>query len=78
MIRASRELRVCVLAGGDSAERTISLASGQGVARALATAGYQVVCIDPRPPECPPTPRPAARSLAPHRAIANSGPPPGS
>jgi D-alanine-D-alanine ligase len=39
--------RVAVLVGGDSAERDISLASGQQVAVALALAGYEPVLIDP-------------------------------
>jgi D-alanine-D-alanine ligase len=49
MIRESRTLRVCVLAGGDSPERDISLASGRSVARSLVAAGHNVSCIDPRP-----------------------------
>ncbi len=39
--------RIALLAGGDSAEREISLASGQQVAIALALAGYEPVLIDP-------------------------------
>jgi D-alanine-D-alanine ligase len=39
--------RIAVLAGGDSAEREISLASGRSVAAALATAGYDVHVFDP-------------------------------
>jgi D-alanine-D-alanine ligase len=57
VIRSSRNLRVCVLAGGDSAERGISLASGRGVAAALAAAGCQVTCIDPQPIDCVSTAR---------------------
>jgi D-alanine-D-alanine ligase len=53
MIRTSRRLRICVLAGGDSAERLVSLASGRGVARALAAAGHRVTCIDPQPTDSP-------------------------
>ena len=49
MIRESRTLRICVLAGGDSPERTVSLASGRSVARSLASAGHTVSCIDPLP-----------------------------
>ena len=49
MIRESRALRICVLAGGDSPEREISLASGRSVARSLVVAGHNVSCIDPRP-----------------------------
>ena len=40
-------LRVCVLAGGQSTERAVSLASGRNVARALAELGHRVVPIDP-------------------------------
>jgi len=38
---------VAVLAGGDSAERTVSLASGRTAAAALRGAGYGVSCFDP-------------------------------
>ena len=44
---AATALRVVVLAGGDSAEREISLASGRNVARALAKARHNVAVIDP-------------------------------
>ena len=40
-------LRVVVLAGGDSAERFISLASGRAAAAALAAVGHEVASIDP-------------------------------
>jgi D-alanine-D-alanine ligase len=40
-------LRIAVLAGGQSAERAVSLASGQHVAESLARAGHWVVGIDP-------------------------------
>jgi D-alanine-D-alanine ligase len=40
-------LRIALLQGGDSAEREISLASGQQTALALALAGYEPVLIDP-------------------------------
>lgn len=40
-------LRVAVLAGGSSAEREISLASGRNVTRALRRAGHRVRMIDP-------------------------------
>ncbi len=40
-------LRVAVLAGGDSAERAVSLASGAGVVRALQQAGHAPEVIDP-------------------------------
>jgi D-alanine-D-alanine ligase len=45
--RFATRLRVCVLAGGQSAERAVSLASGRQVAESLAEAGHQVTCIDP-------------------------------
>lgn len=41
-------LRVAVLLGGDSAEREISLASGNAVAAALERAGHQVTKLDPQ------------------------------
>ena len=49
MIRApfAARLRIAVLAGGQSAERAVSLASGQHVAESLARAGHWVVGIDP-------------------------------
>jgi D-alanine-D-alanine ligase len=49
MIRApfASRLRIAVLAGGQSAERAVSLASGQHVAESLARAGHWVVGIDP-------------------------------
>ena len=40
-------LRVAVLCGGDSAERSISLQSGAAVADALAARGHAVITIDP-------------------------------
>jgi len=46
-------LRIAVLAGGDSSERSVSLASGRCVADALANIGHRVEVIDP-----------AARALA--------------
>jgi D-alanine-D-alanine ligase len=39
--------RLAVLAGGDSAEREISLQSGEAVARALSEGGHEVTVIDP-------------------------------
>jgi D-alanine-D-alanine ligase len=38
---------ICVLAGGDSDEREISLRSGAAVAKALEAAGYKVTQFDP-------------------------------
>lgn len=40
-------LSVAVLAGGDSAERVISLASGEAVTRALTERGHTVTVVDP-------------------------------
>jgi D-alanine-D-alanine ligase len=40
-------LRVAVLSGGDSAERSISLKSSAAVSNALAARGHEVVTIDP-------------------------------
>jgi D-alanine-D-alanine ligase len=44
---SQRSLRVAVLAGGDSAEREVSLQSGARVAAALESAGHCVETIDP-------------------------------
>jgi D-alanine-D-alanine ligase len=44
---ATRPLTVAVLAGGDSAERAVSLNSGAAVAAALRAAGHRVVELDP-------------------------------
>ena len=40
-------LKITVLAGGTSAERDISLKSGENVARALESRGHQVTVVDP-------------------------------
>lgn len=40
-------LRVAVLLGGDSAEREISLQSGEAVSRAIAGQGHSVIQVDP-------------------------------
>ncbi len=42
----SRSLRVVVLAGGDSPEREVSIASGARVVEALLTAGHRVCLVD--------------------------------
>ena len=42
-----KTLRVAVLAGGDSAEREVSLESGRQVVGALTEAGYRVTQVDP-------------------------------
>ena len=44
---SARPLRVAVLAGGQSPERDVSLASGRRVAAALAAAGHEVTVVDP-------------------------------
>lgn len=46
----SQRLRVCVLLGGPSAEREVSLRSGAAVARALRTLGWEVDEVDPSKP----------------------------
>jgi D-alanine-D-alanine ligase len=40
-------MRLCVLLGGSSAEREISLLSGYGMAQALANRGHDVMLLDP-------------------------------
>lgn len=42
-----KEIRVALLAGGKSGERSISLASGEGAKEALLEAGFQVSVFDP-------------------------------
>lgn len=46
---------VLVLAGGDSAERDVSLASARGIAAALRDTGHRVLIADPARPEVAPT-----------------------
>ncbi len=46
-IAAGPALRVAVLAGGDSAEREVSLRSGAAVCAALAEAGHETLAVDP-------------------------------
>jgi len=48
---AAEHFKVCVLAGGVSSERTISLQSGQFVVDALSRAGLEVVLADVTPDE---------------------------
>lgn len=43
----AQKLRIAILAGGESAEREVSLASGGAVAPALAAAGHQLEIFDP-------------------------------
>ncbi len=40
-------MKICVLLGGPSAEREISLLSGYGMAQALSNRGYDVMLLDP-------------------------------
>ena len=47
MLDKGLSLRVAVLAGGDSDERTVSLKSGMAVADALASSGHRVLHLDP-------------------------------
>lgn len=46
---------VLVLAGGDSAERDVSLSSSRGIAAALRDAGHRVLVVDPARPHIAPT-----------------------
>jgi len=50
-----RQLTVLVLAGGDSAERDVSLDSARGMAKAALEAGHRVLVADPARPEIEPT-----------------------
>src|SRR6516162_2795939 len=45
--RLSRKLHIAVLAGGNSAERVISLKSGAAVARALTELDHAICEVDP-------------------------------
>ncbi len=47
MLNQQEQLRVAVLAGGESAERIVSQRSGLGVAAALVDGGHQAALIDP-------------------------------
>jgi D-alanine-D-alanine ligase len=50
-----KQLTVLVLAGGDSAERDVSLDSARGMAQAAREAGYRVLVADPARPEVSPS-----------------------
>lgn len=52
---AKRNLNILLLAGGDSAERDVSLESARGIARALGEGGHRVFVADPARPEVTPT-----------------------
>jgi D-alanine-D-alanine ligase len=43
----SKKLRVLLLAGGDSPEREVSLASGRAVAEAIGKLGHSLIALDP-------------------------------
>jgi D-alanine-D-alanine ligase len=50
-----KKLVVLLLAGGDSSERDVSLASSRGIAKALREAGHRVLVADPAQPRVTPT-----------------------
>jgi D-alanine-D-alanine ligase len=50
-----QDLTILLLAGGDSAERDVSLDSSRGMAEALRANGYRVLIADPARPEIAPT-----------------------
>lgn len=52
---SKKQLTVLVLAGGDSAERDVSLDSARGMAAAAAEAGHRVLVADPARPEIEPS-----------------------
>ena len=52
---ANRPLTVLLLAGGDSAERDVSLSSSRGIAAALRENGHRVLVVDPARPDVAPT-----------------------
>ena len=50
-----RHHTILLLAGGDSAERDVSLSSSRGIAKALREAGHRVLSCDPARPHIAPT-----------------------
>jgi len=52
---SNKRLTVLVLAGGDSAERDVSLDSARGMAQAAAKAGHRVLVADPARPDIVPS-----------------------
>ncbi len=50
-----KKLVVLLLAGGDSAERDVSLSSSRGIAKALRDSGHRVLIADPAQPRVTPT-----------------------
>src|SRR5678816_3681724 len=54
-LMASTNYTVVLLAGGDSAERDVSLSSSRGIAKALREAGHRVLVCDPARPHIAPT-----------------------
>src|SRR6185369_16764213 len=47
----AEQLRITIMLGGPSAEREVSLRSGEAVAQALRSLGHEVAELDPRTPE---------------------------
>ena len=47
----TKPLKIVVMLGGPSAERAVSLSSGEGVAKALRSLGHTVVELDPEKPD---------------------------
>ena len=52
---STKDVTVLLLAGGDSAERDVSLDSSRGIAAALLANGYRVLVADPARPQIAPT-----------------------
>ena len=52
---SKKQITVLVLAGGDSAERDVSLDSARGMAQAAAEAGHRVLVADPARPDIEPS-----------------------
>ncbi len=75
VIHSPDPLRIVVLAGGDSAEREISVQSGAAVARALEDRGHRVAIVDPQqtPLETVDWPRSDAAFIALHGEFGEDG-----
>jgi D-alanine-D-alanine ligase len=52
---SKREHNILLVAGGDSAERDVSLSSSHGIAKALRERGHRVLVCDPARPQIAPT-----------------------
>ena len=50
-IKMAEKLKIVVMLGGPSAERKVSLRSGEGVAQALRSLGHTVTELDPEKPD---------------------------